>query len=77
MLVRGGVEHDLGSLGGEDDVERGDVADVAQRDARPAGHALQRVVQVGLVVVEEHQRRGLERRDLADDLGADPAAAAR
>ena len=57
------VEHDVA------------VADVGEHLHRSARRAPQRVVEVGLVVVEEHEQRGLERGDLAGDLAADRAAA--
>ena len=47
----------------------------ARASSVAAVEVLQRVVEVGLVVVEQHQRGGLELGDLAGDLGADPPAA--
>ena len=58
VLVRGGVEDDLRSYPREQRVDRGRVADVAERELTGRVDRLHRVVQVGLVVIEEHQARG-------------------
>ena len=74
MLVRGGVEHDVGL---QPPHERGDAVAVADVGEVELGRALEltvHVVQVGLVVVEQDQAGGAQLGDLLGDLGADRAA---
>ncbi len=76
VLVRSRVEDDLGTNMCEQRVECRRVADVAQCELSGSVEFLHQVVQVGLVVVEQHQARGRELGHLPRDLGTDPAAAA-
>ena len=79
MLVRGGVEHDLGAHGVEPGPQAVAVADVGEHQlaAHVGPEPLGDVVEVGLVVVEQHQEGGVELGHLAGDLGADRAAGPR
>ena len=79
VLVRGGVEHDLGAARVRRRRRPPRRRGCRRARSRPTSAGLEgldRVVEVGLVVVEQHQARGLELRDLPGDLRADPAAAA-
>ena len=76
VLVRSRVEHQLWSHPGEQRVDGRRVANVAQCELSGRVDFLQRVVQVGLVVIEEHQSRGGELGNLPGDLRTDPSPAA-
>ena len=57
VLVRGRVEDDLGAHVGEHRFDHRGVTDVGERHLRVAPERLDRVVEVGLVVIEEHESR--------------------
>jgi hypothetical protein len=76
VLVRRGVEDHLRPVQLEAAQHTVAVADVHQDHLVPRAQTGGHVVQVGLVVVEQHQRGRVERRDLAGDLGTDRPAGA-
>ncbi len=79
MLVRRSVEHHVGTMLLEDSQHSGPVADVAEdrfelhARARPLG---ERLVQVGLVVIEHEQHRGTQFDDLTNQLRTDRSSGA-
>ena len=79
MLERGGVEHHVGTVVGEDLVEGLDVADVAEHHVGGVEQPLVvdgqlGAVQPGLVAVQHDELLGSEAVHLAGQLGADGAA---
>ena len=77
MLVRSGVEHDLGPVLLERPEHPLPLPDVDEQRAVRGGERGGDVVQVGLVVVEQQQSRRIELGDLPGDLRADRAAGPR
>ena len=73
VLVRRGVEHDVGPVPAEHVEDHVAVADVGEHLHRRRVEPSRGVVEVGLVVVEQHEPCGLELRDLTGDLAADRA----
>src|SRR5581483_9209051 len=81
VLVRGGVEDDIGLHLREDRVQAALVGDIADDGMDGGGQAaiVQAVdhrVEVVLVALVEHQLRGIERGDLRAQLGANRSASA-
>ena len=75
MLVRRGVEHDIGPVPAEHVEDHVAVANVGEHLHRRRVEPRRGVVEMGLVVVEEHEPCGLELRDLPRDLRADRTGA--
>ena len=68
VLVGSGMEDDLGPEALERLEDGAPVGDVDERLVAGTGHRGRRIVQMGLIVVEEHQQLGLQARDLPADL---------
>ena len=76
MLVRSGVEHDVGPQFAHEVGDAAPVADVGEVELRRRAQLAVDVVEVGLVVIEQHQAPGAEVGHLLGDLRADRPAGA-
>ena len=74
MLVRRGMEHDLGPVVLEDLLDPGGVAEVRKAENDRVPDPGGRIVEMSLVMVEQHQLGGLTSGDLPCDLGTDRTA---